>query len=116
MHELQVTHSILQAVLQHASESGASRVHSIWLQVGDLNDYRQEWIQKYFDLLSQATVAEGARIAVERVPASFLCHDCGREFSAELQAIDRLRCPACAGAEVSLEHGKEFLIRDMEVT
>jgi hydrogenase nickel incorporation protein HypA/HybF len=116
MHELQVTRSILNTVLEHASASGACRVHRISLQVGELNDCRQEWIQKYFDLISRASIAEGARIAVEKVPASFRCRDCGLEFAAQLQQVDRLRCPACSSVSVSLEHGKEFLIRDMEVT
>jgi hydrogenase nickel incorporation protein HypA/HybF len=116
MHELQVTQSILQTVLRRASEAGARRVHRIWLQVGELNDYQQEWIQRYFDLIARASIAEGAQIAVERVPASFRCRDCGWEFEAELRLIDRLRCPACSSANASMQHGKEFLIRDMEVT
>jgi hydrogenase nickel incorporation protein HypA/HybF len=116
MHELQVTRSIFQTVINHASEAGASRVHRIRLQVGELNDYRQEWIQRYFDLISQASIAEGARISVERVPASFVCRDCGHGFAMPFQQIDRLRCPRCGGANASLEHGKEFLVRDVEVT
>ena len=115
MHELQVTRSILQTVLDRAAQSDARKVLKIRLLVGELNDFQQEWIQRYFDLLSKASVAEGAQIVVERVPAAFRCHDCGRDFEVEIRLIDRVRCPQCSGVNFSLQRGREFLIRDMEV-
>ncbi len=115
MHELQVTKSILQTALEMAAQSNAARILTIRLLVGELNDFRQEWMQRYFDLLSKNSIAEGARLSVQSVPASFFCHDCGREFPAELRLLDRVLCPQCSGANFTLQRGKELLIRDMEV-
>jgi hydrogenase nickel incorporation protein HypA/HybF len=115
MHELQVTDSILHTVLDRAAQSDVRKVLTIRLLVGELNDFQQEWIQRYFDLLSKASIAEGARIMVERVPAAFRCHDCGRDFEAEVRSIDRVLCPRCSGVNFSLQRGRELLIQDMEV-
>jgi len=115
MHELQVTKGILEAVLDHAARSSARKVLKVRLIVGELTDFKQEWIQRYFDLLSKASIAEGAHITVERVPAAFLCHDCGCDFHVDIRVVDRVLCPQCSGTSFSLERGRELLIQDMEV-
>ena len=115
MHELHVTESILQTVLRSAAQSQAQRILRIHLIVGELTDFKQEWIQRYFDYLSKASIAEGARISIERVPASFRCNGCGQELEAGITASDSLRCPFCSGVGFSLVHGREFLVKDMEV-
>jgi hydrogenase nickel incorporation protein HypA/HybF len=115
MHELQVTNSILHTVLDRAVQSDVRKILKIRLLVGELNDFQQEWIQRYFDLLSKASIAEGAQITIERVPAAFRCHDCGQDFEVEIRFIDRVQCPQCSGVNFSLQRGRELLIQDMEV-
>ena len=115
MHELQATKGILEIVLDRAAQCDARKVLKIRLLIGELTDFQQEWIQRYFDLLSRNSIAAGAQIAVERAPAAFLCHDCGRDFHVDVRAIDRVVCPRCSGTNFSLQRGREFLIQDMEV-
>ena len=115
MHELQVTKNIFQIALDRAGPRDARKILKIRLLVGELTDFQQEWIQRYFDLLSKDSIAEGAQIAVERVPAAFLCHDCGRDFHVDVRIIDRVLCPQCSGTNFSLQRGREFLIQDMEI-
>jgi len=115
MHELQVTHSILETVLAHARANGVQRVIRIHLTVGALNDFQREWIQRYFDYLSRETPAAGAEIAVHRVEPGFRCSSCDLSFEVDLAGVDRVCCPQCGGQEVRLERGREFYIRDMEV-
>jgi hydrogenase nickel incorporation protein HypA/HybF len=115
VHELAVTESILDTVLSCAQGSEVRRILRIHLLIGELNEFRQEWIQRYFDYLSRDTPAGGAQIAVETVPASFRCQGCGRDFVVSLREVERVRCPECGGADLSLERGREFLILDMEV-
>jgi hydrogenase nickel incorporation protein HypA/HybF len=115
VHELAVTRSILDTVLAHAEANGVRRILRIHLMIGELNEFRQEWIQRYFDYLSRDTLAEDARLVVEQVPAAFRCRDCDQDFVVSLREIERVGCPGCGGADLVLERGREFLIRDMEV-
>ena len=52
---------------------------------------------------------------VKRVEPAFRCSICAHTFEADLQKVDRVRCPMCSGEEVHLERGQEFFITDMEV-
>ena len=115
MHELSVTQSILETVLRSATEHGAKRITRIRLAVGELSDLNEEWIQRYFDYVSADTIAAGARIAVERTPAGFTCHDCGHEFDVDLTTVERIVCASCGGTNCTLERGREFGIEDMEI-
>lgn len=115
MHELQVTQSILETVLDHARRNNVERIVKIHLEVGALNDMKGEWMQRYFDTLSENTPAEGAVLQVHELPAGFTCHDCRHEFDPDLERITSVSCPACGGTNCTLERGREFGIRDMEV-
>jgi hydrogenase nickel incorporation protein HypA/HybF len=115
MHELPVTQSILDTVLDYARQNSVEKILRIRLTVGGLNDFRGEWIQRYFDYLSRETPAEGAQIVVQRVEPAFHCCRCDRTFDVDLERVDRVRCPLCGGEEVHLERGQEFFITDMEV-
>ncbi len=116
MHELTVTQSILDTVLDYARENGVQKVLSIRLTIGALNDFKREWIQRYFDYLSRETPAQGAQIVVQRVEPAFRCSECEHTFEVDLDGVDRVRCPLCGGGEeVHLERGQEFFITDMEV-
>ena len=84
MHELAVTRSILDTVLEHALAAGAQRVLRIHLRVGALHEFQSEWIQRYFDHLSRDTAARDAALVVEQVPAVFRCPSCALEFEVAL--------------------------------
>ncbi len=115
MHELAVTESLLQVVLRHAGEGGAGRVVSVSVKVGELSDLVNEWMQRYFDYLSRGTVAEGAQIRIERVPATFRCGGCGEVFPADPRRREAIRCPLCASGEMTLMTGRECFVQQIEV-
>lgn len=112
MHELPVTQSILEIVLRHAAQAGAKRVTQIDLVIGDFSSIVDDSVQFYFDFLSQDTIAQGARLAFERVPAQLRCWDCQTTFSPN--GLDYL-CPACGSPRVEVIAGREFEVRSIEV-
>lgn len=114
MHELPVTQSILDIVLKHARMNQVRRVHSIRLAIGEMSDLQDEWIQKYFDHISKDTLAQGARLVIERIPVVFRCNACGRESRVETGQMKDFACPGCDGREFALVSGREYYIRDME--
>jgi hydrogenase nickel incorporation protein HypA/HybF len=112
MHELSIMHSALGLALAEAQKAGANRVHAIRLRVGVLSGVVPDALQFAFETLSLGTAAEGARLAIDSVPARFWCEPCAREFVAEdLWVV----CPACGGSQAELRAGRELEIASLEV-
>jgi hydrogenase nickel incorporation protein HypA/HybF len=115
MHELPITEDILKIILKHAQRNNVTRVVSVNLQIGKLSDLEDEWIQRYFDHLSKGTLAEGARLKIERMPIKMQCNACTQFYEIEMAGLENLVCPHCGGKDASLISGREYYIKDMEV-
>lgn len=115
MHELPITEGILKIVLKHAEINSARQVMAIHLQIGKLSDLEDEWIQRYFDYLSKGTVAEGAKLKIERMPIKVQCNACSASYEAEVAKLGDLACPACGERGGTLLSGREYYIKEMEV-
>jgi hydrogenase nickel incorporation protein HypA/HybF len=115
MHELQVTQRILDIVLRHAEANGVNKVISIKLEIGELSDLESEWVQKYFDHLSKDTLAEQAKLEIERTPVVMKCDDCSHSFKVDIKDNKEIQCPECAGKKCTLVSGREYYIKDMKV-
>ena len=115
MHELPIMESILKIVLKHAKMNRARKVMAIHLQVGKLSDLEDDWIQRYFDYLSKGTLAEGAKLKIERTPIMMQCHACSTSYEAEMARMGDLVCPACGEKGGTLLSGREYTIKEMEV-
>ncbi len=114
MHELPVMQSVLNVILKHAVLHRVKKVHAVGLSVGTLSDLEEEWMQKYFDHLSKGTVAEGAKLRIQWVPAVLSCEACGKRFDLDKTRLDGITCPACGEKNFTLVSGREYHIRDME--
>ncbi|SDP47566.1 hydrogenase maturation nickel metallochaperone HypA [Desulforhopalus singaporensis] len=115
MHELQVTKRILDIALKHAQASRVNKVLAIQLRIGAMSDLEDQWIQKYFDHLSKNTLAENARLKIERAPAVMKCNDCGHSFEVSIKEIDKIQCPECAHASsLTFISGREYYIKNLE--
>jgi hydrogenase nickel incorporation protein HypA/HybF len=112
MHELAITEGIIRAAVPEAEKHGAKRILEIRLRIGDLSGVIPECIQEYFNIASIGTIAEGAAIKVERIPAAILCRDCGYEGAIERR---RVRCPECGSADIKLTAGREYYVDSLEV-
>ena len=115
MHELPVTESILKVVLKHAEMNRVRQVMAIHLQVGKLSDLEDEWIQRYFDYLSKGTLAQGAKLKIERMPIMIKCDACAASYEADATKLGDLVCPSCGEKGGTLLSGREYYIKDMEV-
>lgn len=112
MHELPVTQSICDIAVQEARRAGAQKVTEIRIKQGEYTGYVPEIVQIYFDLVSEGTIAEGAKLVIEPVPAVLFCRECGVESPGE---HFRMRCPLCNSRNVELKSGREFYIDSLEV-
>jgi hydrogenase nickel incorporation protein HypA/HybF len=112
MHELGVTENIVNITVAKAGEAQASKVLKINLVVGELSGFVPDCIQFYFDTLSKGTIAQGAVLNFETVPAQLRCRDCSSVFHPK----DTLwSCPKCGSRSIEIFKGRELYIESVEV-
>jgi hydrogenase nickel incorporation protein HypA/HybF len=112
VHEMAIVQDVVKVVVKYAEDNEARQVVTVKLRVGEMRDVVDEWMQRFFDLLSRGTVAEGAKLEIERTPIVFRC-ECGRFFATSLAAIvsdPRVPCPSCSSENTCLYSGREFQI------
>lgn len=114
MHELAVTQSILDAVLENAERNHAQRVLSVRLLKGELNDYVDETLQWLFTTLAADTPAAGAELRIETLPIRLRCRDCEKEFNVTRENFEAV-CTGCESNNVELIGGREFYLESMEI-
>ncbi|HKZ55764.1 MAG TPA: hydrogenase maturation nickel metallochaperone HypA [Anaerolineales bacterium] len=112
MHELSVTQSMLEIALRHSQSAGARRVTDLHLVIGDLSSIVDESLQFYWDIVSQGTPAEGAKLHFQRVPLELICLACEDRY---LPVGQDLACPACGSAQVKVVTGEEFHLEAIDV-
>lgn len=112
MHELALTESIFRAALRAAQGGGAKRICAIRLRIGPYSDVVPAYVEKCFALLSRGSMAEGARIEVERAAARIRCAACKEESEAGRGVYV---CPRCQSPRIRLLSGTECLLDSIEV-
>jgi hydrogenase nickel incorporation protein HypA/HybF len=112
MHELSVTEEILRVAVEHAERAQAKQITDIHLVVGSLSTIVDDSVQFYFDFLSPDTIAAGAKLHFERIPARLHCRKCGHEFEPQEQDW---HCPQCKTLGGDVIAGKEFYLDSLEV-
>jgi hydrogenase nickel incorporation protein HypA/HybF len=110
MHELSVTQSILQIALRQAGEG--HRITDLYLVIGQLSTMIDESVQFYWDIISEGTAAQGAKLHFERILAEMQCRDCGQHYKL---VRDDLACPTCGSSTVRLVSGDEFYLDAIEI-
>ena len=104
MHELSIADAILQIALRHAD---GRRIEAIEVKVGHLRQVVPDALEFAFTLVSEGTLAEGAALALEHIPAAGSCRACG--ITTEFDGFP-LACGACGGLDVELVRGEELLV------
>lgn len=115
MHELPVINSIHSIVMKHAAVNQVKKVVTIYLQVGALSDLEDKWMQQYFDYVSKGSIAEGAKLVIERIPAKMQCLDCNCSYEINVKDGTTPSCPECGSSACNLISGREYFIKNMEV-
>ena len=112
MHELSIMQSALSLALDQARQAGAARVHTIRLRIGALSGVVPDALEFAFEALTPGTMAEGAQLAIEHVPARFWCAACTQEFQSDDMFAE---CPGCHGLSGELRAGREMEVASLEI-
>ncbi|MBC2717439.1 MAG: hydrogenase maturation nickel metallochaperone HypA [Desulfobacteraceae bacterium] len=114
MHELSVINNILKVVLKHAEDHKVKKVVAVHLQVGELSDLEDQWMQQYFDYLAKDGIAEAACLVIERVPVVMKCSDCGMSHAINIKEDKSSMCPECGSTNNTIVSGREYFIKNLE--
>jgi hydrogenase nickel incorporation protein HypA/HybF len=108
MHELAITQSVVEAVLE---KTGNRAVSTVRVTVGRLAGVVPDAMMFCFDLVTAGTTLEGARLEIDQPPGRAQCRACGGEF--ELADLILL-CP-CGSADVDVTNGRQLQVSSVEV-
>lgn len=108
MHELGIAEEVVALV---AARTGGARVARVVLEIGRLCAVVPEAMHFCFDLATEGTVAEGARLEIVDIPGRGRCRACGAEV-----ALDRAfgRC-LCGNSDLEWLAGEELRIKEVEL-
>jgi hydrogenase nickel incorporation protein HypA/HybF len=113
MHEVGIIQDVIEMAIKQAQASGATRLHELSLRVGSLSGAVPEALNFAFDLARRQTLAEGARLQIESVPAAWWCGTCQNEFESECCSSE---CPRCHQFSSELRRGRELELVSIEIS
>jgi len=104
--------SILGIVTDEAQKAHVAAVVQVCLCVGDLAGVEATTLAACFEMLSEGTVADKAKLVIKRIAATGTCMVCG---TAAVGRGRMLRCPVCETGSVKLATGRELYVESIEV-
>jgi hydrogenase nickel incorporation protein HypA/HybF len=110
VHELSICGSIADIASRHAAGRAVSVIN---VRVGQLRQVVPETLVYCWELVTAETSLAGAELRLEQVPARIRCRTCGQE--SDVGDLPVFACAGCAGIDVEVVAGEEFLITSLEL-
>lgn len=114
MHEFGIAQEILKVAAQYAAKHNAKHITAFNIEISAAMDESEDALRFHLETLARGTLAEGATVAITRVPAHVACLDCGNEFEVK---DDNILCPRCASSRVRSHAPRhdEFKLASIEI-
>ncbi len=112
MHEVSLAEGVLRIVADAAAKHAATRVHTVWVELGALAHVEPDALRFCFDAVTRGSVAEGATLEIATTPGRAWCMPCGGEV-----ALGRLGepCPRCGSYQLSVVAGEEMRVKEIGI-
>ena len=108
--------SLAQEMIVQVSEAAlrekAVRIERIVVLIGAYAGIERDAFEFIFPLAAEGTLAEGAELEIEWIPARGRCRACRSEFTPDPAC---LVCTHCGSNQVELLGGREFMIRSIDL-
>jgi hydrogenase nickel incorporation protein HypA/HybF len=111
MHEFSIAQNIVRIAVDAARKEKAQKITRVHVIAGELRGIIPVQLTFYFGLASENTIAEGAQLEVEIVPAKGKCRACDTEFTIKDYSYV---CPSCAGINIETVGGTELRLTQIE--
>jgi len=109
---MSIAQSLITIIEEEMEKHGATSLKSVRLHIGQMSAIVPDALSFCFQIITEGTALEGARLDMEMIPLRGSCRECGEEFEVRDYAFV---CPACAGTQVDSISGQDLSIVEMEV-
>jgi hydrogenase nickel incorporation protein HypA/HybF len=108
VHELAITESLVAAVTERLPDQ---RISCVRLEIGALSGVVADSVRFCFDLVTEGTALEGARLEIDEPAALCHCRACDADFEPDPPIV---LCP-CGSADVSVLSGQQLKITSVQL-
>jgi hydrogenase nickel incorporation protein HypA/HybF len=121
MHELSLAGAIQETAIRHAE---GRPVRSVQMRIGRLRQVVPDSLRFYFEIVTAATLCDGAALELELVDARLRCGSCPCEWDPaprpaeeedDLLLVPMFRCPRCEAGGAEVLSGEEFEVSSIVV-
>jgi len=111
MHETAVVDGLMRILTTKAREHGIERIAVVRLKIGRLRGLDSRQIRGCFEVFSEGTAADGARLDIDEVAIEARCRSCG-----SIYPVPRFEfaCPACNSRDADVLKGRELHIESFD--
>jgi hydrogenase nickel incorporation protein HypA/HybF len=113
VHEVSLMQDTVIIAVKQAREAGAQRIHRLMMRVGALSGAVPETLEFAFDIVAKGTMAEGAKLEIEKVPIRCYCPVCSEEFEPPDFVCE---CTRCGQPSTDVRGGRELQLTSLEVS
>jgi hydrogenase nickel incorporation protein HypA/HybF len=111
VHELSVIAALFDTLLAQARAHNARAITAVKLDVGVFSGVVPELLESAFEMYKKGTIAERARLVIERRPFKVRCRACG---GVEAREDFVFSCPACGATDLEIVQGTELVLERIE--
>ena len=112
MHEMSIAQNLIDILQEEMAKLGAATLRSVRLSVGELSAIVPESLSFCFEIITQGTPLEGAKLLMDRIPLKGYCPQCEETFDIKEFVFI---CPTCGSTSIETIEGQELSIVEMEV-
>ena len=113
MHELSIALSIIEGASEEAAKHAGAKVEAVHLKLGKLSGVVKDALLFSWEIATQGTKLETARLEIEEIPLVAFCGNCRENKT--LAAINNLVCPTCEKPTPEIISGRELQVTALEI-
>lgn len=114
MHEVGIIESALEVIRREAHAHRATHVNRVVMRIGAISGVDAEALRFAFEACTPDSIAAGAALEIENVPARAHCRACDEDFTIESGFI--FQCPRCRAFSGEVRSGRELELARLEFT
>lgn len=114
MHELSIAVSLVEVSCEELARQAGAHVEALHVRIGPLSGVVPRSLASAFELASEGTPLQGARLAIEETRIRVLCRSCSSERP--IDGILSFRCADCGMPTPEIIGGRELELVCLEIS
>jgi hydrogenase nickel incorporation protein HypA/HybF len=115
MHEVAAIQGMCSTAVEHAQAAGAKKITHIEVTLGASDHFTEETVRQHFEALASGTLAEGATLSINWLPATYQCFSCLSRFPSVEGSRESVTCPTCSGIALEIAHEDVYCVTSIDV-